>query len=169
MLLCSDDFECCVFPPAPFHPIYTIIKITSFVFVTLFRCVLNVEVWIQILIQCVWPSYTQSQNITHFATFPLWPLPKFTPPAHAPFNKSYQVCYALIGNYPSFKMITQYNLLFSFQRNIIDQSLVLLLCVPGMYFIEDGAFISTTTTKIIIYANIVCSNGAEICRWQNTW
>ena len=48
---------------------------------------------------------TQSQNITPFATFPFWPYPPVTPPAHAPFNKSYQVCYGLIGNYPSFKMI----------------------------------------------------------------
>ena len=47
--------------------------------------------------------YTQSQNIAHCATFPFLPFPKFTPPAHAPFNKL--LCYALIGNYPSFKMI----------------------------------------------------------------
>ena len=94
------------YPPPPFHPIInTKLQITSFVF-AMFRCFLKVEVWIQIMMQCVWLSYTQSRNIAHFATFPFWPFPKFTPPAHAPFNKSYQVCYALIGNYPSFKVIS---------------------------------------------------------------
>ena len=58
----------------PPHPIINeIIKITSSV-IAMFRCPLKVEVGIQILIQCVW-TYTQSQTIAHFATFPFWPFP----------------------------------------------------------------------------------------------
>ena len=103
-------------PPPPLHPIIHKIqhtKITSSV-ITMFRCLLKVEVWNQIFIQCVWTSYSQSQIIANFATFLFWPFPKFTPPAHAPFKKSYHVYSGSIGNYPSFKLIpnTTYIVLF---------------------------------------------------------
>ena len=83
---------------------------------------------------CIWTSYTQSQNIAHFATFPFWPFPSFTPPAHAPFKKSYQLCYGLIGNYPSFKMIpnTTYIVLILKKYNRSKSSL-LTLCAGNIF------------------------------------
>ena len=99
----------------------------------MFRCLLKVEVWIQILIQCVWASYTQSQNIAHFATFLFWPFPKFTPPVHAPFKNSYHVYYGLIGNYPSLKMIPNTAYIVLIFKNIIDKCRVCLRCVLGIY------------------------------------
>ena len=163
---------CWVPPPPPSNYSQNNKKITSSV-IAMFRCLLKVEVWIQILIQCVWTSYTQSQNIAHFATFPFWPFPKFTPPAHAPFKKSYQVYYGMIGNYPSFKMIpnTTYIVLILKKYNR-SKSNLLTLCAGNIIFRwRRCVYIKKN------YANIVCSNEAEImqvkkylvvilCKWK---
>ena len=154
-------------PPPPSNYSQNNKTVTSSV-IAMFRCLLKVEVWIQILIQCVWTSYTQSQNIAHFATFPFWPFPKFTPPAHAPFKKLYQVCYGLIGTYPSFNMIpnTTYIVLILKKYNRSKSSL-LTLCAGNIFRWRWCVYLKKK--RIINYANIVCSNEAEICRWQNTW
>ena len=155
------------YPPPPSIQLFTHthkIKITSSV-IAMFRCLLKVEVWIQILIQCVWTSYTQSQNIAHFATFSFWPFPKFTPPAHAPFKKSYQVYYGMIGNYPSFNMIpnTTYIVLILKKYNR-SKSNLLTLCAGNIIFrwrrcvyIKKIMPISCAPMKL------------RLCRWENTW
>ena len=138
--------------PPPLHPIINkIIKLTSSV-IAMFRCLLKVEVWIQILIQCVWTSVIYPNP--KYRSFPFWPFPKFTPPTHAPFNKSYQVCYALIGNYPSFKMIpnTTYIVLILKKYNRSKSS---FLTVLGIYFVEDGAFIKKK--KNVLFMQILCA------------
>ena len=48
------------------------------------------------------PKAKISLILQHFL---FWAFPTFTPPAHASFNKSYQVWNGLIRNYPSFKVI----------------------------------------------------------------
>ena len=70
----------------------------------MFRCLLKVEVWIQILIQYVWTSYTQSQNIAHFVAFPFLPFPQIYATCTRPIQQIIS-SYGLIGNYTSFKMI----------------------------------------------------------------
>ena len=108
MLLRSDDFVTFMLgTPPPSIQLFTNKQQqkTSSV-IAMFRCLF--ESWglnSNPHTMCMDIIYTQSQNIAHFATFPFWPFPKFTPPAHALFKKSYQVYYGMIGNYPSFKMI----------------------------------------------------------------
>ena len=136
MLLRSDDFVTLMLGTPSSIQLFTqkqYKKITSSV-IAMFRCLLKVEVWIKILIQCVWTSYTQSQNIAHFATFLFLPFPIFTPPAHAPFKKSYHVNYGLIGNFPSFKMIpnTTYIVLILKKYNWSKSSL-LTLCAGNIF------------------------------------
>ena len=107
------------------------------------------------------PKAKISLILQHFL---FWPFPTFTPPAHAPFKKSYKVCYGLIGNYPSFKMIpnTTYIVLILKKYNR-SKSWLLTLCAGNIF-----RWRWCVKKKNVFYANIVCSNEAEICRWQNT-
>ena len=158
--------------PPPSHPIiHNIIKKKTSSVIAMLRCLLKVEVWIQILIQCVWTSYTQSQNIAHFATFPFWPFPKFTPLAHALFKKSYQVCYGLIGNYPSFKMIpnTTYTVLILKKYNQSESSLF-TLCAGNMFRWRWCVYKKKEKKKHVLFMPILCAPmKLRLCRWQNTW
>ena len=151
----------CWVPPPPSNYSHKNKIITSSV-IAMFRCLLKVEVWIKILIQCVWTSYTQSPNIAHFETFIFLPFPKFTPPAHTPFKKSYQICYGLIGNYPSFKMIpnTTYIVLVFKKYNRSKSSLLTLWA--GNIFRWRWCVYKKTKTQMYY----VCQYCVVQCSWD---
>ena len=166
MLLRSDDFVTFMLgtpPPPPPPSNYSQNNIKNNIF-----CNCNVQMSFE-----SWglnsnphtTSYTQSQNIAHFATFPFWPFPKFTPPAHAPFKKSYQVYYGMIGNYPSFKMIpnTTYIVLILKKYNRSKSSL-LTLCAGNIIFRWRGCVYIKKKNMPILCAPMKL----RLCRWKNT-